>query len=60
VEPTLRATAAAKSPLPAVTRRERLWLFLTRPLTDAEARFVVRATLGTVVVLAAVYVAVRP
>ena len=43
-----------------MTRLTRLWLLLTRPLTDAEARFVVRATLGTVVVLAAVYVAVRP
>ena len=40
-----------------MTRLARLWLFLTRPLTDAEARFVVRATLGTVAVLAAVILA---
>ena len=40
-----------------MTRLTRLWLLLTRPLTDAEARFVVRATLGTVAVLAAVILA---
>ena len=40
-----------------MTRLTRVWLLLTCPLTDAEARFVVRATLGTVAVLAAVILA---
>ena len=40
-----------------MTRLTRFWLLLTRPLTDAEARFVVAMTLGTVAVIAAVYLA---
>jgi len=40
-----------------VTRLTGLWLLLSTPLTDAEARFVVRATLGTVAVIAAIIVA---
>ena len=40
-----------------MTRLTGLWLLLSTPLTDAEARFVVRATLGTVAVLAAVILA---
>ena len=40
-----------------MTRLTALWLLLSTPLTDAEARFVVRATLGTVAVIAAVYLA---
>ena len=42
-----------------MTRLAWLWLFLSAPLTDGEVRFVVRATLGTATVIAAVYLAVR-
>ena len=43
-----------------MTRLRAIVLFLLTPAQPHETRFVVRATLGTVGVMAVLYVAVRP